>query len=85
MFCIKNCFFGAGQSRALKGGAGVEIFYLEPEPKKQISGAGAEAKWLGSATLHKVPGIIEIRNTYVNINLNNDAIRFEKVKNVFST
>ena len=85
MFCKKNCFFGAGQSRALKGGAGVEIFYLEPEPKKQISRAGAEAKWLGSATLHKVPGIIEIRNTYVNINLNNDAIRFEKVKNVFST
>ena len=27
------------------------MFYLEPEPKKKISGAGAEEKWLGSATL----------------------------------
>ena len=27
------------------------MFYLEPESKKKISGAGAEEKWLGSATL----------------------------------
>ena len=32
------------------GGAGADIFYLEPEPKK-ISGAGAEENWLGSASL----------------------------------
>ena len=32
------------------GGAGADIFYLEPEPKK-ISGAGAEENWLGSAAL----------------------------------
>ena len=53
MFCIKVCFLGAGagRSRAFKGGAGAEIFYLEPEPKNKISGAEAEEKWLGSATL----------------------------------
>ena len=37
------------------GGAGAEIFYLEPEPKKKISGAGAEEKWFGSAT-HFIKG-----------------------------
>ena len=52
MFCIKVCFLGAGagRSRAFKGGAGAEIFYIKPEPKKKIwsrsrkkkSGAGAE-------------------------------------------
>ena len=34
------------------GGARNDIFYLEPELKKKISGAGAVEKWLGSATLH---------------------------------
>ena len=38
---------GAGRSRAFIGRAGAESFH--PEPKK-ISGAGAEEKWLGSAT-----------------------------------
>ena len=32
------------------GDGGTYIFYLEPEPKKK-SGAGAEEKWLSSATL----------------------------------
>ena len=40
---------------------GAEHLYVEPEPKiftwnrsrKKISGAGAEEKWLGSATLVK--------------------------------
>ena len=27
------------------------MFYLEPEPKKKISVAGAEEKWFGFATL----------------------------------
>ena len=33
MFCKKNLFFGAGadRSRAFIGGAGAEIFFLEPE------------------------------------------------------
>ena len=36
MFCIKICLLaGAGRSRAFMGGAGAEIFYLEPEPKKK--------------------------------------------------
>ena len=37
MFCIKVCFLGAGagRSRAFKGGAGAEIFYIKPEPKKK--------------------------------------------------
>ena len=37
------------------GGAGADIFNLEPEPKKKISRAGAEEKWLGSALLLSVP------------------------------
>ena len=47
MFCIDICFFGAGagRSRAFIGGAGADIFYLEPDPKK-ISNAGS-----GSTTL----------------------------------
>ena len=37
-FLHKNLFFGAeaGRSRAFMGGAGADIFYLEPEPKKNI-------------------------------------------------
>ena len=34
------------------GGAKADVFNLEPELRKKISGAGAEEKWLGSATLH---------------------------------
>ena len=55
----KNLFFGAGagRSRAFLGGPRAEIFYLEwePEPKKNIWSlrAGAEEKWLGSATLEQ--------------------------------
>ena len=47
MFCIDICFFGAGAGRirAFIGGAGADIFYLEPDPKK-ISNAGS-----GSTTL----------------------------------
>ena len=37
------------------GRDGAEFFYLEPEPKKKISGAGAEEEWLGSAT-HFIKG-----------------------------
>ena len=44
------------------GGAGADIFYLEPEPKK-ISGAGAEAKCVGSATL--CTGILFILLCYI--------------------
>ena len=35
----QNQFFGAGagRSRAFKGGAGAEFFYLEPEPRKNGS------------------------------------------------
>ena len=52
MFCIKVCFIGAGasRSRAFKGGAGAEIFYMKPEPKKKIWSRSRE-KCLGSATL----------------------------------
>ena len=32
-------------------GAEADIFYLEPEPNKKISGAGAKKKWLSSAIL----------------------------------
>ena len=37
MCCIKICFFGsgAGRSRAFMCGAGADIFFLEPEPKKK--------------------------------------------------
>ena len=45
----QNLFFGAGagRNRAFRGGAGTgaDIFYLDPESKKKISGAGAEEKW----------------------------------------
>ena len=41
---------GSGRSRAFVGGAGAKILYLEPESNKKISRAGAEDKWLGSAT-----------------------------------
>ena len=53
MFCKKNQFFGAGagRCRAFIGGAGAKFVYLEPEPKKKMSGAGAEEKWFVSATL----------------------------------
>ena len=51
----------------MKGGAGVEIFYLEPEPKKQISGAGAEEKGFGSATLAAVMGIQDDQKRYFSI------------------
>ena len=33
------------------GGAGADIFHLEPLPKKKTSGAGVQGKWLGSTTL----------------------------------
>ena len=53
MFCIKICFLEPESVRA-------ELLLTEPDPiflpgagaeKKIISGAGAEEKWLGSATL----------------------------------
>ena len=51
----QNLFFGAGacRSQAFIGGArtGAKIFHLDPEPKKKISGAGAEEKLFGFATL----------------------------------
>ena len=54
LFYIKICFFGAGagagRSRAFMCGAGADISNLEPEPKKKISGAGAEEN--GSAPQH---------------------------------
>ena len=36
------------------GGAGPDMFYREPEPKKK-SGAGAEEKWLCSKKFKKAP------------------------------
>ena len=52
-FLYQNLFFGAGagRSRAFMSGARSRYFYLVPEPKKKKSGAGADGKWLGSATL----------------------------------
>ena len=49
----QNLFFraGAGRSRAFIGGAGAE---------EKISRAGAEEKWLGSATLVKANKIFKI-------------------------
>ena len=43
MFCIKICCLEPEP-------VGAELLQVEPEPKK-ISGAGAEEKWFGSATL----------------------------------
>ena len=40
----------SGWSRSRYFLSGAEIFYPEPEPKKK-SGAGAEEKWFGYATL----------------------------------
>ena len=51
MFCIQSFFLS--RSGAFLGGAGAKMFYLEP--KKKISGAGAEEKWFGSAT-HFIKG-----------------------------
>ena len=55
----QNLFFGAraGRSRAFKGGAEANFFYLEPEPKK-IS--GAEEKWFGSAKLLVTEKIVPV-------------------------
>ena len=33
------------------GGAGAEIFYLEPEPKKKNIWRQSQGKWFGSATV----------------------------------
>ena len=52
-FCILS-FFSRSRSEPSffdVGRAGAKIFYLELEPNKKISGAGAEEKWLGSSTL----------------------------------
>ena len=47
MFCVKICFLEP---------VGAKLLEVEPEPKKKISGAGAEEKWLGSAaTMYLTP------------------------------
>ena len=50
---VSKSVFGAGQSIALTGGAGPRNRFFLPGAgaEKKISGAGAEEKWLGSATL----------------------------------
>ena len=50
MFCIKISFWS--RSRSYIGGAGAEIFYLEPEPKKNIWSRSRGKMSLGSATLN---------------------------------
>ena len=48
-------FARAGRSRDFMGGAGADIFTMS-RSRKQKFGAGAEVKWLGSATLFLRPG-----------------------------
>ena len=50
MFCIKICCLEPEP-------VGAELLQVEPEPKK-ISGAGAEEKWFGSATMQSQPSFL---------------------------